>query len=352
MVQADCLRSTTGLVLGYLAVVIVGSLLYAVHFVLGLMALSVGPPLFLIGYFACVVYRPQVLKRQAVFTATEAIGMMLPLLLIVMPVGLVIAQLPGLEGVGSASPDEAEAQSPGFTFQGLLAAFITAFFLAALPEELLKLLAVWRLVPEVPDPRSLVVYAMAAAAGFAGIENIMYLTASASPVTGIMRAALAVPGHVVCGALTGGHLAGDRFLGGSPNPCDTSSKLPSLQYAGKVLFAPVMQHGFYNFLMMVSAQSSVDGIRATCIMGAIAVDLVGLFLAREYTRRLAVVPPVDVQELLKAGSVPRPRLHCCLGRCVCGGGGGGPAKGAPSVAKSGVIGRPIEGGQDRTVVIV
>jgi RsiW-degrading membrane proteinase PrsW (M82 family) len=104
--------------------------------------------------------------------------------------------------------------------------FVQAFVISALPEELLKLVAVLGVAnrTHIERPGALVMYAMAAAAGFAAVENMLYVIAAETPKdsgegadsgatnTAVARAALCIPLHLTCGALIGVGLARWRWL--------------------------------------------------------------------------------------------------------------------------------------------
>ena len=59
-----------------------------------------------------------------------------------------------------------------------------------------------------------IVYAVAAALGFATVENLLYVV-SGGPGVGIARAMVAVPGHAFCGALMGFNMGKAKFAGSS-----------------------------------------------------------------------------------------------------------------------------------------
>lgn len=103
--------------------------------------------------------------------------------------------------------------------------FVQACVLSAFPEELLKLVAVLGVAnrTHISRPRALVMYAMGAAAGFATVENILYVlgansnssapgTNGGATATALARAALCIPLHLTCGALIGVGLARRRWL--------------------------------------------------------------------------------------------------------------------------------------------
>ncbi len=82
----------------------------------------------------------------------------------------------------------------------------TAFFGAAIPEEIAKLYMLWRLLrnnPYFDEKMDGIVYAVYVSLGFAALENIMYLFSNAESYlsVGIVRALFAVPGHFCFGIL-------------------------------------------------------------------------------------------------------------------------------------------------------
>ena len=100
--------------------------------------------------------------------------------------------------------------------------FVLAFVLSAFPEELLKLVAVLGVAnrTHISRPAALVMYAMGASAGFAAVENSLYVlggqaggdAGDGATNTAVARAALCIPLHLTCGALTGVGLARWRWL--------------------------------------------------------------------------------------------------------------------------------------------
>lgn len=112
-----------------------------------------------------------------------------------------------------------EKLNPG----GMTGALYTAFFVAALTEEVAKALAlyfaVWR-HPAFDERLDGIVYATRAGLGFALVENVGYLMGAESPsgFIGIfvMRAVLAVPGHAIYAGFMGYWAARKRFDGVGP----------------------------------------------------------------------------------------------------------------------------------------
>lgn len=86
----------------------------------------------------------------------------------------------------------------------ILVSVSTAFFGAAIPEEIAKFLMLWLLLRKNPyfDEKMVgIVYAVCVSLGFAALENIMYLFTNAEAYlsVGIARAIFAVLGHFCFG---------------------------------------------------------------------------------------------------------------------------------------------------------
>lgn len=119
-------------------------------------------------------------------------------------------------------------------------AFVNAFAWAAIPEELLKFLFLYRIIwknRNFNENYDGIVYAVFVSLGFACLENIFYVTQHGMSV-GIMRAVLSVPAHALFGVIMGYYFSIARFS-------DTSTVLnltKSLLYA-------IVAHGFYDFII-------------------------------------------------------------------------------------------------------
>jgi RsiW-degrading membrane proteinase PrsW (M82 family) len=129
-----------------------------------------------------------------------------------------------------------------------------AFFVAALPEESFKLLALWIVVRKNPyfdEHIDGVVYAVFVSLGFAGLENILYVFGNAENwvQVSLSRALLAVPGHYAFGVLMGYYYSLYCFVN------------PSTRNFILVLLAPVLAHGFYDALILSGqVDETVGGI--------------------------------------------------------------------------------------------
>ena len=117
-----------------------------------------------------------------------------------------------------------------------------AFFVAALPEESFKLLALWLLLRKNPyfdEHFDGIVYAVCVGLGFAAIENVLYVFNNEDwIIVSISRALLAVPGHYAFAILMGYYYSIYHFI-------DHSYKS-----AACVLFMPVLAHGVYDSLAL------------------------------------------------------------------------------------------------------
>ena len=98
----------------------------------------------------------------------------------------------------------------------LLAALYDAFVVAAIPEELLKLLVIALYCARrvsFDEPMDGVVYGATAALGFAALENVLYVVGGGLTVA-LARSVTAVPMHAAMGAVLGHCVARARFGGG------------------------------------------------------------------------------------------------------------------------------------------
>lgn len=126
----------------------------------------------------------------------------------------------------------------------LLGAIAKAFFVAAVPEEGFKLLALWLVLRKNPyfdEHFDGIVYAVFVGMGFASLENIEYVFDKGGGMfTAIMRAFLAVPGHYADAILMGYFYSVYHFVNRSP------------KVAACILFAPVLSHGIYDSIAFSS----------------------------------------------------------------------------------------------------
>lgn len=138
-------------------------------------------------------------------------------------------------GVIGAYPEEIT------TFTGAIS---TAFFGAAIPEEIAKFFMLWLLLRKNPyfdEKMDGIVYAVFVSLGFAALENIFYLFDNIDDLVavGIIRALFAVPGHFCFGVLMGYYYSLMKFY-------------PQVTVRTKTmaLGAPIIAHGLYDAILM------------------------------------------------------------------------------------------------------
>ena len=130
---------------------------------------------------------------------------------------------------------------PGKAYTGLASAAWNAFVVAALTEELFKFIALYLLIwknRHFNEKFDGIVYACFISLGFAGIENILYVTDGGISV-GITRAFTAIPAHALFGVLMGYQFGLARFY-----PKERAWRL------FLALWLPIMLHGIYDFILM------------------------------------------------------------------------------------------------------
>ncbi len=124
----------------------------------------------------------------------------------------------------------------------LLQLFLAALFVVGLVEEGAKF-AVVRLYAwnrrEFDEPYDGIMYSVAAALGFASVENVLYVF-NAGQGAAVLRALLAVPSHAFCGVLAGYFLGEAKFAAGRWQTI-------GLQVLGLAL--AVLAHAVYDFMV-------------------------------------------------------------------------------------------------------
>lgn len=128
----------------------------------------------------------------------------------------------------------------GASLKGLAAAAWNAFAVAGFTEELFKYAALYLLIwksPEFNEKFDGIVYAVFVALGFAGIENILYVSQGGFS-TGISRALTAVPAHAIFGVTMGFYFGMAKFF-----------EKERAQLKRKALLYPMLLHGIYDFIL-------------------------------------------------------------------------------------------------------
>ena len=137
----------------------------------------------------------------------------------------------------------------------ILGSICTAFFGAAIPEEIAKFIMLWLLLRKNPyfdEKMDGIVYAVCVSLGFAALENIMYLYTNADSYlsVGIARAIFSVPGHFCFGILMGYYYSLAKFYPKTPK----KNKV-------LILAAPIIVHGLYDsILFIINVTPSISGI--------------------------------------------------------------------------------------------
>ena len=135
---------------------------------------------------------------------------------------------------------------------------INAFFVAALPEEGFKLLALWivlRKNPYYDEHYDGIVYAVCVGLGFAAIENIMYVFGADDWMSvAIARALLAVPGHYAFAVIMGYYYSIYHFVDHS-----NGNKW-------RILIIPFLAHGIYDTLVLSININPIIGVITFCVL--------------------------------------------------------------------------------------
>lgn len=127
----------------------------------------------------------------------------------------------------------------------ILGSIISAFFGAAIPEEIAKFIMLWLLLRKnryFDEKMDGIVYAVCVSLGFAAVENITYLFSDVESFLsiGISRAIFAVPGHFCFGITMGYYYSLVKFY---PKYPDNKKIL--------VLLAPILVHGLYDSILFI-----------------------------------------------------------------------------------------------------
>lgn len=130
----------------------------------------------------------------------------------------------------------------------------SAFFGAAIPEELAKLIMLWLLLRKnvhYDEKLDGIVYAVFVSMGFAALENLMYVFGSEDFLAvAVQRALFAIPGHFCFAVLMGYYYSLVKF-------CPTGRFRNGLL----AVAAPILAHGIYDsILFVIEVSPAVSGI--------------------------------------------------------------------------------------------
>lgn len=179
----------------------------------------------------------------------------------------------------------------------LLYGFASAFFAAAIPEELFKLLVLTRYSmrrPEFDEPMDGIVYGATASLGFATLENVLYV-ADGGGTAALVRAVTAVPGHAFLGAIMGYFVGRARFA--------EASAARALLW--RAFWVPMLLHGAYDFPLLAASQlEDPESWMAVPIVGLLLLVPVVLGAELIWTRRLVA----QARSLQLSGGPRRPAV--------------------------------------------
>lgn len=152
----------------------------------------------------------------------------------------------------------------GAVAEGLYTGYVVAGFSEELWKLLLLLLVIWR-SRHFDEYFDGIVYAVFLSLGFACVENIQYVMGGTDPMgTALMRGLLAVPAHFLFAVTMGYYVSLAKF-----DPAHRAAHLL------KALLYPVLLHGTYDSLLMVS--SNLQGSDSPLATGVCLV-LFGAFI--------------------------------------------------------------------------
>jgi len=140
----------------------------------------------------------------------------------------------------------------------LIGTTIEAFFVAALPEEGFKLLALWLILRKNPyfdEHFDGIVYAVCVGLGFAAIENIGFVFQEENGLSvAVSRALFAVPGHYAFAVIMGYYYSIYHFV-------DHSNSM-----AIRILVLPIIAHGTYDAIILGGMVNPYVGSISTFVL--------------------------------------------------------------------------------------
>lgn len=170
---------------------------------------------------------------------------------------------------------------------GVIEAAMKSFFVAAIPEELAKLIMLWLLLRKNPffDERiDGVVYAVCVGMGFACFENIMYVFENGLG-NAVVRAFTAVPGHFLFAVAMGYFYSLFHFTG-----CKNKKTMIL------VLAAPVIAHGIYDTICF-SSSTLLESYPIIAISISLSLYVFIYKLGKYGNKRIAELLSIDKKNL-------------------------------------------------------
>ena len=156
-------------------------------------------------------------------------------------------------------PFEAITEFANDEVSNIGSAIFNAFFMAAIPEELAKLVMLWLLLrknPHFDEKFDGIVYAVCIGMGFAGIENVMYLAGGIEDGSwisiGISRALFSIPAHFLFAVLMGYYYS--LYYWGIDR---------TLKAKVMILVAPVLAHGIFDGILF--CMNVDEGLAVICL---------------------------------------------------------------------------------------
>ena len=151
-------------------------------------------------------------------------------------------------------PFEAISEFANDEVSNIGSAIFNAFFMAAIPEEVAKLVMLWPLWKNTPyfdEHFDGIVYAVCIGMGFAAIENVLYLFDNYESwiSVGIARALFAVPGHFLDAVIMGFYYSLWHFR-----------IVRNWQTCALILVGPILALGIYDSIVSMTIDDSLSGI--------------------------------------------------------------------------------------------
>jgi RsiW-degrading membrane proteinase PrsW (M82 family) len=173
-----------------------------------------------------------------------------------------------------------------------IGAFMKAFVVAALVEELSKFFILWLFLyknPNFDEVMDGIVYMAVVSLGFAGFENVMYSGGDIG--TGIFRAFTAVPGHAIWSGIMGYYVGLAKMR-----------KSNATGYILKGLFLGVLYHGLYDFVLFAGSDRRLSGEYLWLVLLIAPILVFGGF----HLRKLIALAKKEDAEIVKSqiGSIP------------------------------------------------
>lgn len=303
---------------------IIGIVFFIIFPIGGIIVVAMTPAVAILG-ITRHLYFNQVTIGQMIVSFLETIMWMLPLLL--------------WDLIWFAIDRELDKDS-GVCFLCLLAYFLQAYFFAGFCEEFVKFLVIARLTNSLltKDWRTMMIYGICSGAGFATLENLMYVF-QFGVATGVVRGFVSVPLHCTTAAIIGLNLANKRPIDTEGQGCIRNDSVDAacayLKIVPSILLVPWLIHGTFDFCLMVSAGAHTKASFVGFIV-AFLVFAAGLAYARHLTLYTLAHNPLEKINIHAKIASENPRIIgenrissciagstqwvcdcCCLCSCCC-----------------------------------